>query len=92
MKGSVTIKAANKNGREGLCVSADLQEVNFMDKLHMMHCLCKSLKIQAEEFTLMATMLSSGIMDKMVDQKVLMDEYESVNISELLKFLKGLSE
>lgn len=92
MKGSVTIEAVVEDGREVPRVSTDLHEVNFMDKLHMMHCLCKSLKIQPKEFTLMATMLSSGIMDEMVDQEVLMDGYERVNISELLKFLRGLSE
>lgn len=89
MKGSFTIKAVNENGKEGLRVSADLHEVTFIDKLHMMYCLCKSLKIQSEEFTLMATMLSSGIMDKMVDREVLMDEHERVNMSELLKVLWG---
>ena len=80
MKGSITIKAVGEEGKEGLRVSTDLHGVNFMDKLHMMHCLCKSLKIQSEEFTLMATMLSSGIMDKMVDQEVLMDKYEQSEV------------
>lgn len=67
MKGYIKIEAATHEGKEGLSVETDLQDVSYMDRIAVLHGVCNVLHISPSELKLMAGMISSGFMEEMTD-------------------------
>lgn len=74
MKGYIKIEAAAHEGREGLTIETDLEHVSNMDRMQMLHSLCRSLEITPTELKLMAMLMQEGIMDEVAEVETLRDD------------------
>ena len=63
MNGSITIEA--KETSEGIRVGVEthLMEVDFTDKLTLVHCLCKAVKLTPHDLVFCAAMMGAGKLD-----------------------------
>ena len=92
MKGFIKIEAITLDGSEGLSVETYLRDVNYADRLQVLHSMCHALKITPAELKLMAGLIDSGFADEVADVKVLHDDTtfsdtKAAGVAELLKML-----
>lgn len=77
MKGYIKVEAAEQDGRQGVKVRCELEHVSFMDRLNIVHSVAKSLHMSSSEMRMLTTLMSSGIMDAMLDTVPAKDEPEA---------------
>lgn len=69
MKGYIKIEAVTYEGHEGLYVESGLEHVSNIDRMQVLHSLCRSLEITPAELKLMAMLMQKGIMDEVAEVK-----------------------
>lgn len=74
MKGYIKIETTINEGKEGLSVKTHLNEVDYMDRVVVVHAVCNALKITPAELKMMANMIGYGLMDEVVDTNTLKDD------------------
>lgn len=79
MKGYIKIEASTYEGKEGLRVQTEMAEVTYMDRIHVVHSVCHALRVTPSELKLLAGLMSSGLVDEMLDVKGLHDETEAAD-------------
>lgn len=63
MNGSITIEAAKTSEGIRVGVETHLKGVDFEDKLTLVHCLCKAVKLTPRELVFCAAMMDTGVLD-----------------------------
>ena len=63
MNGTITIKAEETSGGARVGVETHLMEVDFTDKLTLVHCLCKAVELTPHELVFCAAMMAAGKLD-----------------------------
>ena len=63
MKGYIKIETTVHEGKEGLSVETELEDISFADRLQALHSFCHAMHLGASELKLMAGLLSSGVFD-----------------------------
>lgn len=53
MTGFIKITATTRNGRQGLEVETDVQDVSIMDRMQVLDSLCRSFKLSSSELKLL---------------------------------------
>ena len=79
MKGYIKIEATTHEGRDGLHIETRLENASYMDRMQVLHSVCRALKLDADELDLMAHMMRDGIIDAVVDTQVLRDDTEKAD-------------
>lgn len=74
MTGYIKITAATRNGRQGLEVQTDVQDVAILDRIQVLDSLCRNFKISSSELKLFMSLKSAGILDKAVTVETIQDE------------------
>lgn len=74
MKGYIKIESATHEGKEGLSIETQLENVSYMDRIVVVNSVCTALRITSEELKLMAGLIGSGLMDELVDTNTLKDD------------------
>lgn len=78
MEGFVKIEASTYKGREGLSVESHLEHVGRLDRIQLVHALCTSLKIEADELRLLAAMMSSGVMSEIAEVETIYNDSDEL--------------
>lgn len=76
MKGYIKMESANHEGKAGISVQTDLHDVSYMDRIVLVNSMCRALRINSTELKLMADLIGSGLMEGMIDTRVLEDNTE----------------
>lgn len=63
MNGSITINAEKTSEGTRVGVETRLKGVDFEDKLTLVHCLCKAIKMNPHELVFCAAMMETGALD-----------------------------
>ena len=63
MNGSITIKAEKTSEGTRVGVETHLMGVDFTDKLTLVHCLCKAIKMTPHDLVFCAAMMAAGKLD-----------------------------
>ena len=87
MKGYVKIETGTYSGAEGLHISAELDNVNFADRIALVHGLCKAVHISTEELVLITELISSGLMDELSEVVDLTEEAADVKLESAVRRL-----
>lgn len=69
MKGYIKIEAVTYEGHEDLYVESGLEHVSNIDRMQVLHSLCRSLEITPAELRLMAMLMRKDIMDEVAEVK-----------------------
>lgn len=75
MKGYIKITAATRDGRQGLEVETDVQDVSIMDRMQVLDALCRSFKFSPNELKLFMSLKGLGILDKAATVETIQDEH-----------------
>lgn len=75
MTGFIKITATTRNGRQGLEVETDVQDVSIMDRMQVLDSLCRSFKVGPSELKLFMSLKSLGILDKAATVETVQDEH-----------------
>nr|DAH87303.1 MAG TPA: hypothetical protein [Caudoviricetes sp.] len=75
MTGYIKIFTTTRNGRRGLEVQTEVQNVFFMDRMQVLDALCRSFNVSLNELEMFVALKSRGIMDKAVTVEHLKDEH-----------------
>lgn len=78
MQGFVKIEASTYQGKEGLSVESHLEHVGRLDRIQLVHALCTSLKIDADELRLLAAMMSSGVMSELTEVETIYNDSDEL--------------
>ena len=97
MKGFVKIEAVVRNGKEGLSVTTELQDMSYVDRMQMLHALCHALKLNPVDLQIMAEMMQSKTFNRSVTIEHVEDSSEQPagvsrgnDVEELVGLLKTL--
>ena len=63
MNGSITIKAEKTSEGTRVGVETHLMGVDLEDKLTLVHCLCKAIKMTPHDLVFCAAMMDTGVLD-----------------------------
>ena len=63
MNGSITINAEKTSEGTRVGVETHLRHVDFEDKLTLVHCLCKAIKMNPHDLVFCAAMMAAGKLD-----------------------------
>ena len=91
MKGYIKIEATTHEGRDGLSIETQLENVSYMDRLQVLHSVCHALKLDADELDLMAHLMRDGIIDAAADIQVLRDDTPEIHVIGVEAGSKGLA-
>lgn len=75
MTGFIKITATTRNGRQGLEVETDVQDVSIVDRMQVLDSLCRSFKVGPSELKLFMSLKSLGILDKAATVETIQDEH-----------------
>lgn len=76
MTGFIKITATTRNGRQGLEVETDVQDMSIMDRMQVLDSLCRSFKVSPSELKLFMSLKGLGILDKAATVETIRDEHE----------------
>lgn len=76
MTGYIKITAATRDGRQGLKVETDVQDVSIMDRMQVLDALCRSFKVSPNELKLFMSLKGLGILDRAATVETIRDEHE----------------
>lgn len=76
MTGYIKITAATRDGRQGLEVKTDVQDVSIMDRMQVLDALCRSFKVSPNELKLFMSLKGLGILDRAATVETIRDEHE----------------
>ena len=66
MKGFVKIESGVRNGKEGLSVTTELQDMSYVDRMQMLHALCHALKLNPMDLQIMAGLMQSKTFNRSI--------------------------
>lgn len=88
MKGFIKMETAEYEGHTGVQVETKLNDVSLADRVQFLDCLCRVLHIDNETLGLFASMKKLGIMDDLLETKVVEEEEKkSESATDLFKQL-----
>ena len=91
MTGYIKITAATRDGRQGLEVQTDVQDVSIMDRMQVLDALCRSLKFSPNELKLFMSLKGLGILDKAATVETIRDEHAKGPSADLFDLLLDLA-
>ena len=91
MKGYIKITAATRDGRQGLEVETDVQDVSIMDRMQVLDALCRSFKVSSNELKMFMSLKGLGILDKAVTVEPIKDEHVKGPSADLFDLLLDLA-
>ena len=91
MKGYIKITAATRDGRQGLEVETDVQDVSITDRMQVLDSLCRSFKVSSNELKLFMSLKGLGILDKAVTVETIRDEHVKGPGADLFDLLLDLA-
>ena len=63
MEGFIKIESATQNGRVGLSVEGRLRGVNLVDKFHVLHCVCRALRLDWKDLVIFTELEKMDLWD-----------------------------
>ena len=75
MTGHIKITAATRNGRQGLEVETDVQDVSIMDRMQVLDALCRGFKVSPNELKLFMSLKGLGTLDRAATVETIQDEH-----------------
>lgn len=66
MKGFVKIEAGVYNGKEGVRVKTELQDLSYVDRMQMLHALCCALELNPTDLEIMARLMKSKTFNRAI--------------------------
>ena len=92
MTGYIKITAATRNGRQGLEVETDVQDVSIMDRMQVLDALCRSFKVSPNELKLFMSLKGLGILDRAATVETIQDEHVKGPSADLFDLLLDLAK
>lgn len=91
MTGYIKITAATRDGRQGLEVQTDVQDVSIMDRMQVLDALCRSFKVSSSELKLFMSLKGLGILDRAATVETIKDEHVKGSGADLFDLLLDLA-
>ena len=81
------METAEYEGHTGVHVETKLNDVGLADRVQLLDCLCQALHINNETLDLFTSMKKLGVMDDLLETKVVEEKEESESAIDLFKQL-----